>query len=213
MASKYGCPIFNPKLQLFRPALLKNKDSHTIYALQRLWNQRYEDEMIEFYKSDQQFANMRLYFRQLHPEQLDCFTTASLRSQFFKIMRLCLRQLAHVIQKYGPRNFPKLIARDGERIKTIVRSPGGDFLRLKMLEIYKQAHVGQNKLATLISLINEYIVCKETGQPIRPAQLPAAYPLDACERRTIGHLAQDMTFDDYLAATGDADMPRAGLSE
>jgi hypothetical protein len=72
----------------------------------------HEDEMLEFYKNDQRFTNMKAYFRQIHPNIADYYTVASLKSQFYKIIRSILKQIGVTILKRGPKNFPELIKID-----------------------------------------------------------------------------------------------------
>jgi len=113
MATKYSKPIYNPKLKLLRPYLFKNNESNSIYSLNKSWDQIHEDEMLEFYKSDQRFANMRTYFRQIHPQTADNYSIASLKSQFFRILRAVLKQISIFLQLKGQKNFPEMIKLDG----------------------------------------------------------------------------------------------------
>jgi hypothetical protein len=133
LATRLAPPVFNQKQEKLRPYIFKETEHNPIYQLQQLWDDRYEQEFLEAYRTHQQFIAIRDIFTQRHPQHKDAWNIKALRSQFYKIMRQALRQAGQLILQQPLGSVPELVRLDDRRIKSILRSAEGQQLRMKVL--------------------------------------------------------------------------------
>ena len=61
---------------------------------QKMINKLHYPVYNDLYSNDQQFINIREYFKQIHPEHAEVFTVKSLRSMLYKTVRTAIRHLS-----------------------------------------------------------------------------------------------------------------------
>ena len=106
LTTKFACPLYNQKQQKLRPQFFKHTENNPVFDLQRLWNDRYEQQLIEGYRTHQQFVTIRETFKANHPQHQHVWTVKALKSQFYKIIRAALRQMANFIAKHASSSLP-----------------------------------------------------------------------------------------------------------
>jgi len=99
-----------------------------------------------------------------YPEHEKALTVKSLRSQFYKILRVDLKHLAQLISEYPHTRIPKLTKMHEVRIRYVTRLVEGHECRLGLLAIHKKESVDPKHLAKLVTMINAFIKAKESGE-------------------------------------------------
>lgn len=95
-----------------------------------------------------------------YPYEEKTWTVKSIRSQFYKIIRIGLKHVARLISSFESKMIPELVKMHETRIRYVMRLSEGENCRLGILNIYHLNTVDPQYLIKLVKMINEFIEAK-----------------------------------------------------
>ena len=112
-----------------------------IKRMNRIWNHRYEMQLVKSYKN---YKSM--------------FTVAALRSKLYKILRSAIRKLySFICQDDVAKKLPQMGKLGHNEIRWIIYNNEGFHVRLLLINIFQSSHFDLRLLTQAINAITKYI--------------------------------------------------------